>query len=274
MMARWPAFLATRSAAIAAAIALVACGAAPSAPQPSGPLSARRPSSPSTAIAPLDWGIPRFFEIGTAVPFGSTRRPIDTEGWLGALTAGRGTSEREHDDPPPRAFVYSEPEAEGGTLHRFALILPGSQPYATNGTVVAHWSDPPDAFDFGFEGVHTFGSVTAAGDPASRPRVLRARFSPSGVNAQDQEIVYDLEGTAFSLLEHRGLVPGTAASFDRFTLFDGARTRARAPESAEPVPLAPSPDTPAVTIGLRPPRDSSWKTVTALVLSAHRVLDA
>jgi hypothetical protein len=260
---RW--FLGARVVAPTLFAICAACAAAPI-PAPPAPDIARA-VAPTTPATTRDLGIPGFFEVGSAVEVPG-QPPVDTRGWLDTLLERQRLRGGDAADPEGNVFVYPEPDPGTGALRRYALVLPETQPYSANGHVVAHWTEAPEAFDFGLAGARTFGMVStseALGAIVSHP--LKARFAYSGTNVQDAELVYDVEGAGLAVLEHKGLVPGLPMSFDRFLVYD--RT---VPDDREP-PAIPAERSPVLLkIGLAAPDRGVWKELEVLEIDGYRVV--
>jgi len=233
------------------------------------------PSTPAAAPSPAS-GIPRFFEIGSAVSLSPDGDPVDTTRWVDVLRReGAGVSGRlaggagRPDDGAWDVFVYTDVSRPEGSLQRFALALPKASPSSTNGLVVGTWSEAATAFDFGVGESTTFGNVgTGDGRGFAASARLKARVSASGVNVQDVEQVYDLEGTNIGVLEHKGLVPGVPASFERYVLFD----RNLPLDDRDPPPLGGETSPTKVVVGLRPGRDERWRSLETFDTEQHRVI--
>ena len=233
------------------------------------------PPTPPSAASPAS-GIPRFFEIGSAVSLSPNADPVDTTKWVDVLrreeagVMGRSAlGEGRREDGAWNVFVYSGVSRAQGSQQRFALALPKPRPSSTNGLVVAAWNEAETAFDFGAGESTTFGNVVTGDSRGFAVSArLKARVAATGVNVQDVEQVYDLEGTNIGVLEHKGLVPGTPATFERYVLFD----RNASLDEREPTPLAVDASHIQVVVGLRPGRDTNWKSLETFDTDDHRVV--
>jgi hypothetical protein len=227
------------------------------------------PSTPR--VLPSDWGFPGFFEIGTRVRLSPAADPVDTSNWL---TTTSDAERRLHyvDDvegPASRFFVYSEPDPTSGGYRRLAVRLPRPRRFATNGQITAHWGALANAFDFGVEGSATFGNLSYRDEHGIRViRPLKARFEYAGVNVQDAEMVYDIEGSSLSVLEHKGLVPELPVSFERITIYD----RSSAGDDKEPTPVEAGADPFELVVGLRSRRFETWKSLEVFDAREHRIV--
>jgi hypothetical protein len=256
-------------------LALLWLGCAPA----SSPLppSVRAPANPpSTSSAPAEppalerSAIPRFFEIGTDVLVPSGAGRADTTAWLRRLLEhATGLDARGLEQTSPRLFTYAEPDPVTRQVKRYALSLPPARPFSANDRVVAYWSEPALAFDFGVDGTRSFGSLSEPG-PVPIVHRLKALFEPVGANAQAYELIYDVEGSDLRLFEHKGLIPGLPVSFERFTLYRPGDTE----PTTEPSPLPAGQRPITLRLGLLPPGVASWANARAIELGTWRVLIA
>src|SRR5690606_7820075 len=243
-----------RSSTIASFLVMSGCAeprhhsmsAPPIAPSLSAATEREKPAA-SAHQAP--WGVPTFFEIGTAVQLSAGGDPVDTTPWLAMVTRREDAEAGQHFgawlDRGTEFLVYSEPV--GPHPRRFALRLPKTRSSASNGWIDTHWNARGGAFSFAPEGSRTFGSLIRR-NPTGLPSVLRlqGQIVGSGSLAQEQEQVYRVEGETPALFEHKGIVPPHPVTFERATLYDQSKTQA----SEEPQPVQPHEVT--LQVGLLP----------------------
>lgn len=250
-----------------------ACAKPPARPAPAPSPSPRpAPIAKRSRTSGTAWGIPSFFEVGREVRLHADSAPVDTTGWPSAIlrAARRG----------PRAYLASAAEAQrevfvypetdpSGEIHRFAVVLPEPRVFSTNGLATAYWGRDPVFMNFALEGARSFaGFVNVAGDGLRRSTTMRARLSSSGVNPQDLENVYELDGSHLAVLEHKGLVPSAPLSFLEYTVYDREAT----PDDAEPVAVDAASHAATLAVALTPLREDGFTSRRALEVNGYRVL--
>ncbi|HET9960558.1 MAG TPA: hypothetical protein VFQ61_39075, partial [Polyangiaceae bacterium] len=226
------------------------------------------------------WGIPNFFELGSAVRTEQSEVAVDTTAWLQAL------SNRDERTPAaylnalhaPRNKVLIYPEQDGlGRTRRFALVLPEQRTFSQNDAVRAYWGRSAEFLSFAVGAAHSAGTVLMGPGEAARAVTLRSLLEPSGVNAQEFENSYQLEGTSRDVHEHKGLVPGLPVAFAEFAFVERA-SHVREPgkellPTTDPSgPVAQAGVSPALILTFAPLNHGVWRELSSASVGRHRVL--
>ncbi|HET9931446.1 MAG TPA: hypothetical protein VFQ35_12185, partial [Polyangiaceae bacterium] len=235
------------------------------------PLVARVTTEQPRAAKNVAWGIPEFFEVGRRIQVSPNAPPVDTTGWPNAILQAAHRGPRAYlaaiADEQKQVFVYSEPDPSG-RAHRFAMVLPEPRRFSTNGAATAYWGRDPAFMNFALEGARSFAGFVSAGAGGLRhARTTRARFGTGGVNPQDLENVYDLDGSRLTVLEHKGLVPGAPLSFLEYSVYDRDATA----DDAEPEPVDAT-ELGMLTVALTPLREISWQERRSFESNGYRVV--
>jgi len=218
------------------------------------------------------WGIPGFFEVGRQVQLDEKRPAVDTTGFPSAFlrleNGAPGAYSSADLDDRSNVFLYSEPDPSQ-RVRRYAMIVPEPKTFSTNGVVTAFWGKSPLFMNFALGAARSFASFTQATESGRRlVTPLRARLDPSGVNPQDTENVYELEGSRLNVFEHKGLIPGEPLSFLDFTIYDRDST----PDDVEPKPLAATAASNTLSVALLPLKDPSWRERETFESHGYRVV--